>query len=113
MAILCQRNTGRTQQTKWFCFTRSTSVYKGLRPQAIAVLQQHGYIGKTTVVQKINVNTASKENLEQVPYISAYLARQIVILRSKQDQPLTVEDLEKINNFPLDKLKIIRLYLDF
>lgn len=107
-AILAERN-----KLNGFVSLDQLRFIKGLRPQAITVLQQHGYIGKSTVVQKINVNTASKENLEQVPYITAYLARQIVILRSKQDQPLTVEDLEKINNFPLDKLKIIRLYLDF
>ena len=84
-----------------------------MRPEAIKILQQSTFVGKTAQVKKINVNTASKEDLEQVPYISVYLARQIVVLRSKQDQPLNIEDLEKINNFPLDKLKIIRLYLDF
>lgn len=101
------------EQLKGFVSTDQFRFIKGLRPEAVKILQQSTFVGKTAQVKKINVNTASKEDLEQVPYISAYLARQIVILRSKQDQPLNIEDLEKINNFPLDKLKIIRLYLDF
>lgn len=100
-------------QLKGFVSTDQLRFIKGLRPEAVKILQQNTFVGKTSQVKKVNVNTASKEDLEQVPYISAYLARQIVILRSKQDQPLNIEDLEKINNFPLDKLKIIRLYLDF
>ena len=101
------------EQLKGFVSTDQLQFVKGLRPEAIKILQQSTFVGKTAQVKKINVNTASKEDLEQVPYISVYLARQIVVLRSKQDQPLNIEDLEKINNFPLDKLKIIRLYLDF
>lgn len=101
------------EQLKGFVSTDQLRFIKGLRPEAVKILQQNTFVGKTSQVKKVNVNTASKEDLEQVPYISAYLARQIVILRSKQDQPLNIEDLEKINNFPLDKLKIIRLYLDF
>ncbi|MDO5636165.1 MAG: helix-hairpin-helix domain-containing protein [Myroides sp.] len=101
------------EQLKGFVSTDQLRFIKGLRPEAVKILQQNTFVGKTPHVKKVNVNTASKEDLEQVPYVSAYLARQIVILRSKQDQPLNIEDLEKINNFPLDKLKIIRLYLDF
>lgn len=101
------------EQLKGFVSTDQLRFIKGLRPEAVKILQQNTFVGKTPQVKKVNVNTASKEDLEQVPYVSAYLARQIVILRSKQDQPLNIEDLEKINNFPLDKLKIIRLYLDF
>ena len=101
------------EQLKGFVSTDQLRFIKGLRPEAVKILQQNTFVGKTPHVKKLNVNTASKEDLEQVPYVSAYLARQIVILRSKQDQPLNIEDLEKINNFPPDKLKIIRLYLDF
>src|SRR5690606_39797095 len=85
---------------------------KGLRPEAVNVLKQNTFVIKKEV-KKVNVNTATKEELEQVPYITPYLARQIVVLRSKQEQPLIIEDLEKIKNFPLDKLRIIKLYLNF
>lgn len=86
---------------------------KGLRPEAIKILKQNTVVKNPSAIKKVNVNTATKEELAQIPYINSYIAREIVVYRSKQENPLKIEDLEKINNFPLDKLKIIRLYLAF
>ncbi|MEG1021778.1 MAG: helix-hairpin-helix domain-containing protein [Myroides sp.] len=86
---------------------------KGLRPEAVKILKQNTSIKTASTIKKVNVNTATKEELAQIPYINSHIARQIVVYRSKQENPLKIEDLEKINNFPLDKLKIIRLYLAF
>ncbi len=86
---------------------------KGLRPEAVKILKQNTSIKVAATIIKVNVNTASKEDLAKIPYITSYLAREIVVYRSKQENPLKIEDLEKINNFPLDKLKIIKLYLAF
>ncbi|KAA5532868.1 ComEA family DNA-binding protein [Paenimyroides baculatum] len=86
---------------------------KGLRPEAVKILKQNTSVKNSATIKKVNVNTATKEELAQIPYINSHIARQIVVYRSKQEIPLKIEDLEKINNFPLDKLKIIRLYLDF
>lgn len=86
---------------------------KGLRPEAVKILKQNSSVKTSARIKKVNVNTATKEELAQIPYINSHIARQIVVYRSKQEIPLKIEDLEKINNFPLDKLKIIRLYLDF
>lgn len=86
---------------------------KGLRPEAVKILKQNSSVKNSATIKKVNVNTATKEELAQIPYINSHIARQIVVYRSKQENPLKIEDLEKINNFPLDKLKIIRLYLDF
>lgn len=86
---------------------------KGLRPEAVKILKQNTSIKAVSNIQKININTATKEELAQIPYINSHIARQIVVYRSKQENPLKIEDLEKINNFPLDKLKIIKLYLAF
>lgn len=86
---------------------------KGLRPEAVKILKQNTSVRTSATIKKVNVNTATKEELAQIPYINSHIARQIVVYRSKQENPLKIEDLEKINNFPLDKLKIIRLYLTF
>lgn len=86
---------------------------KGLRPEAVRILKQNTKVKTALAINKINVNTATKEELAQIPYITTYLAREIVVLRSKSENPLKIEDLEKIKSFPLDKLKIIRLYLAF
>lgn len=86
---------------------------KGLRPEAIKILKQNTVVKNSSAINKVNINTASKEQLAQIPYINSYIARQIVVYRSKQENPLKIEDLEKIKSFPLDKLKIIKLYLAF
>lgn len=86
---------------------------KGLRPEAIKILKKNTVIKNSSAIKKVNVNTATKEELAQIPYINAYIAREIVVYRSKQENQLKIEDLEKIKSFPLDKLKIIRLYLAF
>lgn len=86
---------------------------KGLRPEAVTLLKQSTFIKNKPNIVKVNVNTASREELIQIPYITSYIAREIVVLRSKEDRPLRKEDLEKISSLPLDKFKIIELYLDF
>src|SRR5690554_2836901 len=86
---------------------------KGLRPEAVTLLKQSTFIKSRPTIVKVNINTASREELIQIPYITSYIAREIVVLRSKEDRPLRKEDLEKISSLPLDKLKIIELYLDF
>ncbi|WKW46326.1 helix-hairpin-helix domain-containing protein [Myroides sp. JBRI-B21084] len=96
-----------------FVHINQLNYIKGLRPETVSLLKQQTFVKATKSISKINVNTASKEQLATIPYMTTYLAREIVVLRSKQNEPLKLEDLEKINNFPLDKLQIIRLYLAF
>ena len=84
-----------------------------LPPEVIHSLQKYFIVKKPPVIHKININTASKQEISKIPYINHELSRNILIYRSKKSEPLTIEDLEKINGFPLDKLKIIALYLDF
>lgn len=85
----------------------------GLPPEVILSLKKHFKIGYKPVVNKININTASREELSKIPYINYQLSREILIYRSKSDNLLKIEDMKKIKGFPLDKLNIIALYLDY
>jgi|SRR5690554_6537410 len=96
-----------------FVSVEQLNYIKGMRPEAVALLKRSTFVNTKPNIVKVNVNTASREELLKIPYITSYIAREIVVLRSKGDQPLRKEDLEKISSFPLDKLKIIELYLDF
>lgn len=96
-----------------FISVQQLDFVKGLRPEILHALKKGVVVKKPVLIKKTNINTATKEELAKVPYIGNYLAREILIFRSKQDEPIKIEDLEKINNFPLDKLNIIKLYLDF
>lgn len=84
-----------------------------LPPEVVTSLKKYFKIGSKPTINKININTASREELSKIPYISYQLSREILIYRSKSDELLKIEDLKKIKGFPLDKLNIIALYLDY
>ena len=64
-------------------------------------------------LKKINVNEASLKELSQFSYFKYGLAKQIVTYRSMNGNFNNIEDLAKIKDFPVEKAKIISLYLEF
>lgn len=84
-----------------------------LPPEAVSSLKKQFRIISKPTINKININTASKEEISKIPYITNQVARDLLIYRSKSDNSLKIEDLKKIKGFPLDKLNIIALYLDY
>ncbi|WP_417352307.1 ComEA family DNA-binding protein [Flavobacterium alkalisoli] len=64
-------------------------------------------------VNTINVNTASLHQLSRFPYFNKDLARAIITQRSMLGNFSKIEDLLEINGFPVEKEKIIALYLEF
>lgn len=84
----------------------------GLSPEVIAKLNQSFEVKSTTGIQKININNASIKELSQFPFFKYPLAKEIVVFRSMNGD-IKAEDLSKIKGFPVDKIKIIALYLEF
>jgi DNA uptake protein ComE-like DNA-binding protein len=85
----------------------------GLPPEVITQLNNHFLVGELPVIDKKNVNNCSLKELMQVPYLNYNIARSILVYRSKNELPLKLEDLTKIERFPVDKINIIALYLEF
>lgn len=85
----------------------------GLSPEVIDNLNQHFKVVSTANCKKIDINNATIKELAQFPYFKNGLAKQIVIYRSMNGDLKNFEDLTKIKGFPVDKAKIISLYLDF
>jgi DNA uptake protein ComE-like DNA-binding protein len=85
----------------------------GLSPEVIANLNTHFAIAKLPNLNKIDINNASLKELSQFFYFKYDLARQIVKYRSMNGNFENIEDLIKIKGFPVEKAKIIGLYLDF
>ncbi len=69
-------------------------------------------IGKPQVI-KININTASISTLSSFPYFNKTFADNIISKREAQGKINNIEELTKINGFPVEKEKIIALYLEF
>ena len=84
----------------------------GLSPEVIEKLNQHFKVLNHNNLKKIKINEASIKELMQFPYFKYAVAKEIVIYRSSNGE-IKIEDLSKINDFPVDKINIIALYLDF
>jgi DNA uptake protein ComE-like DNA-binding protein len=85
----------------------------GLSPEVIVELNSHFKVVIPSNLKKIAINDASLKELAQFPYFRYALARQIVTTRSMDGNFNNIEDLSKIKGFPVDKAKIISLYLEF
>ena len=63
-------------------------------------------------LKKININQLKMSDLSKFHYFDYKIAKEIVVYRSHHNT-INFEDLTKINNFPIQKLEIIKLYLIF
>lgn len=82
-------------------------------PEAINGLRHKFMIGPQPEVIKVNINTASLNQLSYFPYFNRSIAKSVITRRSMKGKISNIEELLDINDFPVDKVKIIALYLDF
>ncbi|MEN8123694.1 MAG: helix-hairpin-helix domain-containing protein [Bacteroidota bacterium] len=73
-------------------------------------LEQFTVIEKPKI-KKLNLNHASFKEVLHLPYIDYELTKKIMNYRDKNGNYTTVEDLKKIDSFPLEKFDRITLYL--
>ena len=85
----------------------------GLSPEVVQSLNKDFTVAEIPKVTKININNATVKELSQFPYFRYALAKSIVTYRSMNGGIKSAEDLPKISGFPVDKIKIIALYLEF
>lgn len=85
----------------------------GISPEVYQKIQDGFFVPESVVnLKKININTASVKELAAFPYFNYKLAKSIVTYRSMNGEIRNFEDLTKINEFPVEKIKIIALYLE-
>lgn len=85
----------------------------GLSPEVVSELNAHFHIISLPTIKKLDINNASLKELSQFYYFKGGLSRDIITYRSMNGDFAEIEDLTKIKGFPVDKAKIIALYLDF
>lgn len=85
----------------------------GVSPEAFEDCKKRFFVTSNQVINKININDAPTKELSKFPYFNYSFAKEIVTYRSMNGKIRSIEDLAKINNCPLEKLKIIGLYLEF
>ena len=74
-------------------------------------LLQYFKVLETPKISKINVNTASFKELLQTPYLDYDLTKQICRYRDQNDFFENLDELKKIDSFPIEKFDRIALYL--
>jgi DNA uptake protein ComE-like DNA-binding protein len=87
--------------------------FKEFSPEAVAGLQESFKVGENPGVEKINVNTASLQQLSRFPYFNKEIARAIITERSMKGKIGNFSELLKINDIFTLKSKIISLYLEY
>lgn len=111
--VIAQRILSYKESLGGFVAMEQLNEVWGLSPEVLATLNKQFKVKSMTGIKKVDVNNASIKELAQFPYFKYTVAKQIVIYRSMNGTINSVDDLIKIKNFPVDKAKIIGLYLDF
>jgi len=85
-------------------------VYYLDRTTAIQILS-HFKVTQKPDIQKININEATFKEVLRLPYIDYELTKKIFNYRNEIHQYSTIDELKKIDSFPLEKYDRITLYL--
>ncbi len=83
----------------------------GLTSEVIERVTNEFTVKTPRVIQKINLNTATTEELVTVQYIDYEIAYNIIEQRTLRDGFKSFEELTKVKDFPVNKIEIIKLYL--
>lgn len=83
----------------------------GLSPEVIANVKERCIIKNPKKVEKINLNTATRDQLVTIKYIDYEIAFSIIEERTLREGFKSIEELTKVKGFPVKKIEIIRLSL--
>ncbi|TYB76888.1 ComEA family DNA-binding protein [Bizionia myxarmorum] len=83
----------------------------GLSPEVIARIQEQFTVKTPKSIKRINLNTATREELVTIQYIDYEVAHNIIEQRTLRDGFQSLNDLTKVKDFPVNKFEIIALYL--
>lgn len=83
----------------------------GLEPDVIERVLERYRVLKEPVIKKININTASAQELSKIGYISRSVAEGIIRFREEHGEITSFEELSRIENFPADRIDRFPLYL--
>jgi DNA uptake protein ComE-like DNA-binding protein len=72
---------------------------------------KHFQVISPPVIQKINVNTASFKEVLSIVYIDYELTKKIFSYKEEVAEIQSIDELKKIDGFPIDKFDLIALYL--
>jgi len=83
----------------------------GLTSEVIEKIKNEFTVKTPRQIEKINLNTATVEDLVTIQHIDYELAYNILEQRELREGFKSFEELTKVKDFPVNKIEIIKLYL--
>ena len=83
----------------------------GLTPEVIENIKNDFTVKSPRAIIKFNLNTATRDQLVTIKYIDYEVANSIIEERVLRDGFKSLEELTKVEDFPVNKIEIIKLYL--
>jgi len=83
----------------------------GISPEVLERLLNEFTVKTPRTIDKVNINTATIEQLVTIQHIDYELAYEIIDQRTLREGYKSLNDLAKVKDFPIDKIEIIKLYL--
>ncbi len=87
-----------------------TEIY-GLDIEVIERIKNNFTVSSPRQINKYNLNTATRDDLVLIKYIDYDIANNILEERTLRDGFKSLEELTKVEDFPVNKIEIIKLYL--
>jgi DNA uptake protein ComE-like DNA-binding protein len=100
----------RTKNKGFIALVELQEIY-GLSPEVIENIKERCIIKNPKKNEKININTATRDQLVTIKYIDYEIAYNIIEERTLREGFNSIEELTKVKGFPVKKIKIIRLSL--
>ena len=83
----------------------------GLSPEVIEKITNDFTVKTPRPFEKINLNTATRDQLVTIQYLDYESAHHIIEYRTLHEGFKSLDELLKVKNFPVQKIEIIKLYL--
>ncbi|WP_246130325.1 ComEA family DNA-binding protein [Bizionia saleffrena] len=100
----------RTKQVGFVSLIELQEIY-GLSPEVIENIKNNFSVKTPKTINRVNLNTATSEELVTIKYIDYEIAFHIIEQRILRNGFKNYEELTKVKDFPLKKIEIIKLYL--
>lgn len=83
----------------------------GLSPEVIERITNDFTVKNPRPITRFNLNTATRDELVTIQYIDYEVANHIIEERTLREGFKSLEELTKVEDFPIKKIEIIKLYL--
>jgi len=83
----------------------------GLSPEVIERINFDFTVKTPRAIEKFNINTATRDELVTIQYIDYEVANNIIEERTLREGFKSLEELTNVEDFPIKKIEIIKLYL--